>query len=200
MRFSNHAARLAAGAAGAAVAITLATGCSSPPAASSAPSARPTPVVTPDPHLTEPATADQVFGAIRMGDLPLLVNNATAGGPASPIVKQINAAIADWPLVISEYRTSALLRETTLWDPAIPPVAGDPPYAFVGLNILVEFGPRNGGLVTPGATRQQQAEDLVALIEPLLWPLEQRSIVPVATRTAVPEAAASVAVSASPAP
>jgi hypothetical protein len=197
MRFSNHVARLAAGAA---VAITIATGCGSPPAAPSSPSLRPTPVVTPDPHLTEPATADQIFGAIRVGDLPLLVNNATGGDPASPIAKKINAAIGDWPLVISEYRTSALLRSTTNWNPATPPVQGDPPFSFVGLNILVEFGPANSPLAAPSATRQEQAKGLLALIEPLLWPIEQRSIVPVPTRSAVPSSVPSGAASANPSP
>ena len=182
------------------MAITLATGCATPPASSIAPSLRPTPVVTPDPHLTEPATADQVFGAIRVGDLPLLVNNASSGDASSPIAKKINAAIGDWPLVISEYRTSELLRQSTIWNPALPPGPGDPPYAFVGMNILVEFGPMTGGLVTPGSTRQKQAEALVALIDPLLWPLEQRSIVPLPTRTAAPASAPSAAASASTSP
>lgn len=194
MRFSNHAARLAAGAA---VAITIATGCGDPAAAPSSPSLRPTPIVTPDPHLTEPATADQIFGAIRVGGLPLSVNNASGGDPASPIAKKINAVIGDWPLIISEYRTSALLRAETNWDPAKAPVQGDPPFSFVGLNILVEFGPVTGLLAAPSAARQEQAMTLVALIDPLLWPIEQRSVVPLPTRTAAPAAAASGAAASS---
>ena len=193
MRVSNHAARLGAGAV---MAMLLITACGNPPASSSPPTAIPTPVITPDPHLTEPATADQIFGAIRVGDLPLLVNNATGGDPNSPITKTINAAIGDWPLVITEFRTSALLRSTINWNPAQPPATGNPPYSFVGLNILIEFGPMTGALGQPTSTRQEQAERLVALVDPLLWPLEQRSVAPVPTRTTPP---ASVA-PASPAP
>ena len=104
MRVSNHAARLAAGAV---MATCSSTACGSPPPPSAPPTVRPTPVITPDPHLTEPATADQVFRAIRVGDLDLHVNNATAGGADAPLVKRINAAIGNWPLVISEYRSGA---------------------------------------------------------------------------------------------
>lgn len=147
---------------------------------------RPTPVITPDPHLTEPASADEIFSAIRVGKLPLSVNNATAGDPNSPVVKRINATIGNWPLIISEFRTSALLRETLKWNPANPPVQGNAPYTFVGLNIVIEFGPTTGVLAPPDATRREQAERLVALVDPLLWPLEQRSIAPLATKTAPP--------------
>jgi hypothetical protein len=172
------------------MAIMFATACGSPPASLAPPTPSPTPVITPDPHLVEPATADQIFGAIRVGDLPLLVNNATGGDPSSPIAKRINAAIGDWPLVITEFRTSALLRSTILWDPKRPPATGNAPFTFVGLNILVEFGPMTGALAQPDSTRQMQAARLVALIDPLLWPLEQRSVAQLPTRTAPPASAA----------
>jgi hypothetical protein len=169
------------------VTVALALGaCANPPPSAAPPTARPTPVITPDPHLTEPATADEVFTAIRDGDLPLSVNNATAGDPASPIVKRINADIGNWPLVISEFRTRAALRETTGWDAAAPPQQGDPPYAFVGLNVLIQFGPVTGPLQTPDARRQEQARILVSLLDPLLWPIEQRSVIRIVTKTVPP--------------
>ena len=185
MRSSNHSiVRLVA------VVAVVATGiaaCASPAPSSAPPvTPRPTPVITPDPHLTEPATADQIFNAIRVGKLPLSVNNATAGDPNSPVVKRINATVGNWPLIITEFRSSALLRETLKWDPANPPAQGNAPYTFVGLNIVIEFGPTTGVLATPDATRREQAEGLVALVDPLLWPLEQRSIAPLATKTAPP--------------
>jgi hypothetical protein len=194
MRISNHASRLAAGAV---VAMLVVMGCGSPPPSLIPPTPLPTPAITPDPHLTEPASADQIFDVLRAGGLPLTVTTATAGESTSPIVKRINLDIGNWPLVITEFRTSALLRETTYWDPTRPPVQGNAPYVFVGLNILIEFGPVTGLLAQPDATRQKQAEALVALIEPLIWPLEQRSVVPLTTRTALP---ASAAASASAAP
>lgn len=201
MRGSNQVARLALGLA---IASALVVGCGSAVPSTAAPSARPAPVITPDPHLTEPATADEIFVAIRSGSLPLSVNNATAGTPNEPLVKRINAHVANWPLVISEFRSSAALREAIDWDPTLPPAQGDPPYAFVGLNILVEFGPVTGPLATPDSARREQAEQVIDLIDPLLWPLEQRAVVAIATRTptappsasaapAAPSAAASIA-------
>lgn len=198
MRVSNHLARVAAGLA---VSSALLVGCGSATPSDAPPSAPPTPVITPDPHLSEPATADQLFTAIRSGGLPLSVNNATAGDPSSPLVKRINAQIGNWPLIITEYRSSAALRDVRKWDASKPPVQGDPPYAFVGLNLLIEFGPITGPLASPDQTRREQAERLAALIDPLLWPLEQRSVVPIATRTPVAASptAPSAAVAASPA-
>jgi hypothetical protein len=185
MRVSNHRTGgvLALATLFALSAVVTACG-SGPPPSSPPPTAQPTPVITPDPHLSEPATADQIFNAIRVGDLPLSVNNATAGGPDSPIVKVINAQIANWPLIITEYRSSAVLRAVTKWDPAAGPKQGDPPYTWVGLNMMVAFGPVTGKLAPPDASREQEAKDLVALIDPLLWPLDQRSVVPVPTKTA----------------
>jgi hypothetical protein len=195
MRVSNHGARLVTGAL---VTTMLMAACGSPPPSSAPPTARPTPIITPDPHLAEPATADQIFGAIRVGDLPLLVNNATAGDPTSPVVKRINADIGNWPLIISEFRSSAILRATVKWDPTKTPVQGQPPYAFVGLNILIEFGPVTGVLAPPDPLRQEHAEGLIALIDPLLWPLEQRSVVPIPTKTATPAPSAPAAASGAP--
>jgi hypothetical protein len=143
-------------------------------------------VITPDPHLTEPVTADQVFNAIRVGKLPLSVNNANAGGPGSPIVKQINAQVANWPLIITEYASSAALRKALKWDPTAGPRQGDPPYAWVAMNILVSFGPVTGKPTPPDDSRQEQARALVALIDPFLWPIEQRSMAPVPTKTIPP--------------
>lgn len=204
MRLSNHRARRAVVAA---LLPAVLVACGGPAASSPPPSARPTPVVTPDPHLTEPATADELFGAIRLGDLPLSVNNATAGLAGDPLVKRINADVGNWPLVISEFRSAAALRETTGWDPSEPLAQGDPPYAFVGLNLLVEFGPITGPLANPDETRREQAEQLVAIIDPLLWPLEQRSVDPIATKidgaatgSPAPSAAASGAASAPASP
>jgi hypothetical protein len=188
MRVSNHAIRAIF--APIVVLSLLLAACGSTVAPSSAPpTAPPTPVITPDPHLTEPATADQVFNAIRSGGLPLSVNNATAGGPESAMIKKINADIGNWPLLVTEFRSAEALRKATGWDATKPPRQGNTPYAWVGLNILIEFGPGTGKLVPPNDVRQQQAATLAALIDPLLWPLEQRSVVPIPTRTAIPPSA-----------
>jgi hypothetical protein len=188
MRGSNHRVGgvLALAAISALSVAVAACGTSAAQPSAGSGSAPPTAAITPDPHLTEPATADQIFNAIRRGDLPLTVNNATAGDPSSPVVKTINAAVANWPLIISEYRSSSLLRATVGWDPAAGPRQGDAPYTWVGMNVLVSFGPTTGHPAPPDATRRQQAKDLIALIDPLLWPLQQRAVVPVPTKTAPP--------------
>jgi hypothetical protein len=164
--------------------IAAACGSSAPPSVAP-PTSAPTPVITPDPHLTEPATADQIFNAIRVGKLPLSVNNATAGGPDSPVVKQINAQVANWPLIITQYRSATALRDALKWDPAGGPQQGDPPYAWAGMNVLIAFGPVTGVPAAPDASRQEQAKALVSLIDPLLWPMEQRSIAPIPTKLAI---------------
>jgi hypothetical protein len=185
MRVSNQSTRLPTFAA-AVLALILTACAASVPSSAPPPTIAPTPVITPDPHLTDPATADAIFGAIRLAGLPLSITNATGGDPSSPIVKRINAAVDNWPLIITQYRNSATLRAAAKWDPTKPPAAGSPPYAFVGLNIMIAFGPSTGKPATPDATREAQAQELVDLIDPLLWPLEQQSVKPVPTRTAAP--------------
>jgi hypothetical protein len=189
MRGSNRCARgVLAFASVVALCAAVAACGSTPPPSVAAATAQPTPVITPDPHLSEPVTADQIFTAIRVAKLPLSVNNATAGMPDSPIVKQINAQVANWPLVITQYRSASVLRDAIKWDPTAGPKQGDPPYSWVAMNILIAFGPVTGKPTTPDSERQQQAEALIALVDPLLWPIEQKSTSPVPTKTAPPAA------------
>lgn len=185
MRVSNHKRRgiLAVAPLIALSAIAAACGSSPAPSVAASPTVAPTPVITPDPHLTEPATADEIFNAIRKGDLPLSVNNATAGAPNDPLVKKINAQIANWPLIISEYRNSAVLRQQLGWNPANGVKQGDPPFTWVAMNIVVTFGPTTGAPSAADPMRQEQAKGVVALIDPLLWPLEQRSLTPIPSKT-----------------
>jgi hypothetical protein len=200
MRGSNHRAGGVLAALFLVSAAVAACGGSAPPSTPPA-TPQPTPAITPDPHLTEPATADQIWKAISVrGKLPLAVNNATTGGPDSPVVKQINAQIANWPLIITQYRSSGDLRKLAKWNAAAGPKQGDPPYAWVGLNILIAFGPTTGKLAPPDAAREQQAKDLIALIDPLLWPMEQRSVAPIPTKTAPPPPTPSPPTPASAAP
>lgn len=203
MRHSNPSRGLRPSAVPAGLLVVLAValiGCGPSAVASTSPTPRPTPVVTPDPHLSEPVTADEIFQAIGSIDLPFVANNATPGGAGDALIKKINAELSSWPLIITEYRSSADLRAATGWDPATPPIQGDPPFAWVGLNVLIEFGPSTGvRLGPPDEGRQEQARQVVAILDPLLWPLEQRSVVPVPSRTATP-GPGSAAPSASAAP
>jgi len=166
------------------IAFTLTACAASAPPPTPAPTVAPTPVITPDPHLTDPATADDVVRAIGSSGLPLTLTNAIGGEASSPFIKRINGALGDWPLVVTQYKDSAGLRAAIKWDPTKPPADGSAPYVFVGLNILISFGPTSGKPVAPDPARQAEAQSLAAALDPLLWPLEQRSITPILTRTA----------------
>jgi hypothetical protein len=190
MRHSNHGdrvRRLPTWAAGVFV-LTLAA-CGSAPAASGPPSAAPTPVVTPDPHLREPVTADQIFRALGSAKLGIVANNANAGGGNPDIVKSINADIGSWPLRIIEYRSSAALHLALGWKSGVAPGSDESPYAFASLNILIQYGPISARAPSlPDVTRQKLAASIVAALDPLLWPILQRSVEPVPGRTAAPTA------------
>jgi hypothetical protein len=56
------------------------------------------------------------------------------------------------------------------------------------MNILISFGPVTGMPTAPDSERQEQAQTLIALVDPLLWPIEQRSKAPIPTKTAPPAA------------
>jgi hypothetical protein len=183
MRVSNHHARRN-GVATLMIAFTLAACAASAPPATLAPTVAPTPVITPDPHLTDPATADAVVRAIGSTGLPLSFTNAIGGDANSPFVKRINGSLDNWPLVVTQYKSSAALRAAIKWDPAKPPAPGSAPYVFVGLNILIAFGPTSGKPVAPDPARQTEAQRLAVALDPFLWPMEQRSVTPILTRAA----------------
>ena len=56
-------------------------------------------------------------------------------------VKTENMTYAGWPLQIIEYRTSKSVQAATKWKPGAKPGAGEAPIEFLGLNILVRWGP-----------------------------------------------------------
>jgi len=190
MRHSNHAGRgrrLPLWAAGLFVVIVV--GCGSSPQASAPPSAAPTPVVTPDPHLKEPVTADEIYRDLGRGGLKISAVNANLGQGNPDIVKQINADLGGWPLRIIEYRTSAVLVRALAWTPGQAPGGDEAPYAFAALNVLITFGPISARAPTaPEPARAQAAATLVAILDPLLWPLGQRSVAAIPSRTPIPAA------------
>jgi hypothetical protein len=206
MRHSNHAGRgrglpfRAASAVALVITSLLLSACGSAPAGSSVPSTAPTPLVTPDPHLKEPVTADQIFRALGAAKLGIVANNANAGGGNPDIVKQINADIGSWPLRIIEYKSSAALAKALKWVPGSAPGGDESPYAFAGMNVLIQFGPISARApAAPEALRQQAAAAIVTALDPLLWPLLQRSVVPIPSRTPVPVATPVPSPSAAPA-
>ena len=193
-RISVHRTRIAT----VAVAIGLLAGAcgggapSGPPAsATPVATAAPTPVA----HLVEPVKADAIYQAMIAAGLRLAANNASTGGPGHEPVKRINATYAGWPLAISQFTTAASLLDSTNWKAGGKPRTGEPPISFLGLNILVEWGPTTGS--TPNEPDDRQlaaAAALHAALDPLVSPLAARTIVP------IPGVAAAVTPAPSPEP
>jgi hypothetical protein len=164
-------------------------GCGPAAAASAPPTPVPTPVITPDPHLTAPVTADDIFRDFGKGGLKITSTNANLGMGNPAIVKQINANLGGWPLRITQYVSASVMTKALDWQPGQPPGANETPYAFAALNILIQFGPTSTHPpTTPDAGRQKDAASIVALLDPLLWPIAQRSVVAIPSRTPTPAA------------
>jgi hypothetical protein len=190
MRHSNHAARgrrLSIAAVGLFALLLGACGQNNgtPP-----PSVQPTPSPTPDPHLQEPVTADQVYTILTAAKLGMTCPNANLGNGNRKIVKQINCNLGGWPLRITQYRSGAILTDTLKWKPGQAPTGDQPPYGWAGLNVLIEFGPISARApATPPSERQASAASILAILDPLLWPIAQHSVVAIPARTPQPVAA-----------
>jgi hypothetical protein len=176
-----------------AVVVLIATvaACSTAAAPTAPPTPAPTPLVTPDPHLADPAAADVVYRALVAAGLRVTANTASSSPGREP-VKQINATLGSWPLIVSEFSTSAALRKAVTFDPRKGPGRGDAAFALAGLNILVEYGPKATNVVPKAvpAERLNDAEALGRALDRLLGPLSQRSVQPLPLPTAPPAASA----------
>jgi hypothetical protein len=153
------------------------------------PSADPTPVVTPDPHLTAPVTADDMFRILIAAKIPMQCPNANLGNGNPKIVKQINCTVSGWPLRIIQYTTTAALTGAVDWASGSSPGGDEAPYNWAGLNILIQLGPISARAPsTPEAARQAIAASIFAVLDPLLWPIAQHSVIAVPGRTPTPVA------------
>jgi len=195
MRHSNQAgrgSRLPIGAIGLLALIVAACGPSNATAPS--PSAAPTPVVTPDPHLTAPVKADDMFRILIAAKIPMQCPNANLGNGNPKIVKQINCTVSGWPLRIIQYTTTADLTGALDWTTASAPGGDEAPYNWAGLNILIQLGSISSRAPsTPEPARQAIASSIFAVLDPLLWPIAQHSVVAVPGRTPTPVATPSPA-------
>jgi hypothetical protein len=164
-------------------------GCGSSTAASGTPTPAPTPVVTPDPHLKEPVTADDIWRAFGKGGLAITAINANLGQGNPDIVKQINANLSGWPLRIIQYQSSGAMTRALKWQPGEAPGGDEAPYNFAALNILIQYGPISARAPSvPDAGRQKDAAAILALLDPFLWPIAQRSVLAIPSRTPIPAA------------
>jgi hypothetical protein len=171
--------------------------CGPSAAASASPTPIPTPAITPDPHLKDPVAADAVYLAITSGHLTIYPNSTTTG--PSPIVQRIYADLDAWPLRITTYASAGALRKAQTWNAGDAPGRGEAPYTLAALNVLIEYGPTSASSAParPDAGHQQTAEKLVTVLDPLLWPIAQHSVVTIAARSA-PPAGATLAPGATP--
>jgi hypothetical protein len=173
----------------------LVVACGGTAAPSAPPSVAPTPVITPDPHLKEPVTADQGYAILQSAKLGMSCPNAVLGDPGQPFIKQINCTLAGWPLRITQYASSGVLQKTVGWKAGAAPGGDEPPYAIAGLNVLITYGPTSAQAPSaPDSQHQTVAAQIVALLDPLLWPLSQHSVVQVPSRTPEPTPTPSVSV------
>jgi hypothetical protein len=170
--------------------VLILAGCTAAAAPAESATPRPAPVATPDPHLTEPVTADQVFLALGAAKVGIVANNANSGGGNPNIVKMIHADVGNWPLRITEFRSTAVRKKVLAWKGGALPVRNQTPYAFAGLNVLIEYGPVGSAAApkAPDETRQALAAKIIAALDPLLWPLDQHSVITIPARTAAPTA------------
>jgi hypothetical protein len=180
-------------------------------AASVAPTAvaTPTPVPTasPNPHLSDPATADDVFAKLVHDGLVIVPHTASSGGQGHEPVKRIDAEYLGWPLAITQYTTARAAAEANGWADGSKPGQGDPSISLLGLNILVEWGPTTGASpAEPAGPQVDGARALRLSLDRLLSPLRARTVVPVPGpppppgASAVPSATPAASVSAPPSP
>lgn len=164
--------------------------CGGSAAVTPSPTPTPTPTPTPDPHLTEPASLNDVFSWIQKQGLQVTANNADAGGTGGEPLRRINATYAGWPLIISEFSSSAALRKSG-FQPGTIPGFGDAPFQIAGLNILVEYGPhaKNVNQQSPDPRFLAAAQRLADALDPLLGPLQQASVQAIRLPGAVSSAA-----------
>jgi len=182
----NH--RLLALALGAAL---LASACSSPPATSTPTGTPAPPTPSPNPHLSDPASVDTIYNALLKGGLTISANSADAGTGA--MVKRLHLTYNAWPLVLTQYTSAKSLVSAAGFNPKAKPVLGDPPFALAGLNILIEYGSstQNGPPAAPGPQFVTAFQQLVQIVDPLIGPLQQRSVTAVSLPTPTPAPTAS---------
>ena len=179
----------------------LAAACGGSPATAAPATATPAPpTATPNPHLTDPASVDDIYNALTKAGLQISPNSADAG--TGGMVKRLHLTFQAWPLVLTSYTNAKALVSTSGFNPKAKPVLGDPPFAVAGLNILIEYGSstQNGPPAAPGPAFITAFEQIVAVVDPLIGPLQQQSVtaVPLPTPTPAPTASPGTSPSASP--
>jgi hypothetical protein len=93
------------------------------------------------------------------------------------------------------------LLDATKWKTGATPESGEAPISYLGLNILIEWGPTTGaGQRKPDDRQVAAAEALHAALDPLVSPVAARTIVPIPGVSATPEPVATPVATAKPSP
>jgi hypothetical protein len=131
-------------------------------------------------RLVAPASAADVFDALLSAGLTISPNNGSGGSNREPR-EVINATYAGWPLTLSSFSSAEALGTVGGFEPGAAPGAGDAPYSFAGLNVLVEFGPSTDGELpaAPELRFAAAAGELVDALWPVIGPLAQSAAAPI---------------------
>jgi hypothetical protein len=167
----------------------VAGACGSTPATANptiAASLPPVPTPTPNPQLSDPASIGDVLAALQKAGLSMTSNSADAG--SGDMVERLHLTYVGWPLTVTEYSSARTLASESGFNPKGRLVNGDTPFAVAGLNILIQFGPKtqNGSPSVPDPQYGTAFEQLVLVVNPLIGPLRQESVTPVALPTPTP--------------
>ncbi|MGH2513313.1 MAG: hypothetical protein ACRDGQ_11560 [Candidatus Limnocylindrales bacterium] len=168
----------------------LAAACGSTPATvvPSVATAAPSPTPTPDPQLHDPASVDVVLSALQQAGLALTPNSADAR--TGNVIERLHLTYAGWPLTLSQYSSSRTLASESGFNPKVKPAVGQPPFILAGLNVLIVYGSntQNGSPAVPDPQFVSAFQRLVDVVAPLIGPLRQQSVTPVALPTPMPTA------------
>ena len=84
------------------------------------------------------------------------------------------------------------MKRALAWKPGTAPAGDEAPYAWAAMNVLIQYGPISAKPPNkPDAGRQDTATKIVELLDPLVWPIYQHSVVSIPSRTPAPTAAPS---------
>ncbi len=167
------------------IVIALVVACGGSVATTPPPSIVPSPTPSPNPHLIAPASIDRVYQELRKAGLLIVANTAASGKEPR---KTIFLTYEGWPLTLEEFSSSEAITPITGFDPKRKPRFGEPPFMFVGLNIYLAYGPQvqNTAPTDPDPRFVAAANRLVQLLDPLLGPLQQSSVVAIDVPSATP--------------
>ena len=122
-----------------------------------------------------------VYTTLGQRGLSLIGTNASRGGDP---VAVINANYGGWPLVLLQYRSSQTRQRLNPVTNGQAPRAGDPPFTFAGMNVVVKWGPETDGR-RPRAASKPQLDAAIMLateLDRLIGPLAERSTQPAAPK------------------